>query len=458
MSGNSLGNLSKLPREIRDKIYAQLLVSSCTFDAEVVGRSSYDAHPAILRVNKEMSAEATRVLYKDNRFIALNLQGKAARFFTWFTRIQDPRRSTPVDIKDTALTINIRFIDADRNDSEQNHVHLLFPESLNKVIESLWDFITGAWKIHNLRPVQLLRISLVLHPTLLSRRDAVQKDLLRPFERVVGFGQVEIQGCADEEFHSNMLHRMKLLPTPEYFQESFHHSVGLGEEAYQLKRYNEAIHLWTLAVKYHRSADAVARMWNPADGDPSVERLLDAVNDSGRMLHNVKLGIMKAGLRLRDYLYTLGQFFSWEFLDFEMSPLLRAQVQVAACMAFHASSSFRLGDKALFQAQNIILLEAVQHMDHLLAIRKDLSWAEECDFTYPDGSFLPAWESCWSLVEAEEEVDTGTETSSESSASEVDSSSDEDDDEDDEDDDWETTDEELTEGRKFSPDEDGSFW
>ncbi|MCJ1317813.1 hypothetical protein MMC15_003140 [Xylographa vitiligo] len=444
------GDLVKLPREVREKIYAQLLVSGYTFDADAARRPNYSAQPAILQTNKQISAEATRTLYKDNLFVVLNLKGKADRNFAWFIRIPDLECLPRFNVDEAALTINISFIDADRDDRETKRVVVFFPESLDRVLESVWDFMIGAWQLNNVEPIQLLKISLVLHPTLLSRRAATQKDLLKPFERLVGFGEVDIQGCADKEFHDNMLNRMKLAPTPDYFHEGLRHYVLMGKEAYHRERYNEAIHHWTLAGKYHGSTAAVARAWIRAGGDHSAELLLDAAHDSGPLLQVAKLGILKARLRRRDYLFVLRDFHTWELDDEELSPLLRAQVHVVASMAYHGSSLFDLGKKAFFHAQNIIVLEAVQHMDPFLAIMDDASWAEQWHMTRPGCSSFSAWKSCWDLIEIEDEqADAEAETSSEGSVAEVDS---------DEDGGWETTDEELSEGAPCWEEDGSSVW
>ncbi|MCJ1433311.1 hypothetical protein MMC27_002670 [Xylographa pallens] len=427
------GNFGKLPREIRDKVYSQLLVSSHTFNVDAAYRPCYDMQPAILHVNKQISAEATRALYKDNRFIVLNLRGKAERSFAWFSRIPEEYTLPLFNVEDAALTITISCIDADRDDLAINRVFMLFPESLDAVLESLWDFIIGAFEVDYVEPILLLKISLVLHPILLSRRDAMQKDLLKPFERLVGFGEVEIHGCADEEFKSTMLDRMRQFPTPEYFHDSLQHYLGMGQKAYQLKRYNEAIHYWRLAGKYHASIATIARTWISADGDDSVELLLAAVTDSGPILHIAKLGILKAGLRLRAYFFVLREFFTWESENEELSPLLRAQVQIVASMAFHGSSLFDQGKKAFIQAQNIISLEAIPHMDHLLAIMKDISWVRQWHCNRQGHSFFSAWRSFWDLVEIDEKAKTEAGASSERSISEVDS---------DEEGDRETTDDE----------------
>ncbi|MCJ1418655.1 hypothetical protein MMC32_005004 [Xylographa parallela] len=431
-----LGNFAKLPREIRDKVYDQLLVSSHTFNADAAHHPYYDIQPAILQVNKQISAEATRALYKNNRFIVLNIRGKAERSFAWFIHFPEENFLHLFNVEDAALTITISSIDADQDDLETNRAFVLFPESLDAVLESLWDFIIGAWEVDHVEPILLLKMSLVLHPTLLSRRDAIQKDLLKPFERIVGFGEVEIHGCADEEFKSIMLNRMRQFPTPEYFRESLQQYLGMGQKAYQSKRYNEAIHHWRLAGKFHASIAAIARTWIPADGDNSVELLLTAVTDSGPMLHIAKLGILKAALRLREYLFVLREFFTWESEDKELSPQVEVQVQIVASMAFHGSFLFDQGKKAFVHAKNIISLEAMQQMDHLLAIMKDISWVEKWHRNLPGHSFFLAWRSYWNLVEVDEETNMQAGASCGSTAAEIDS---------DEDGNWEVTDEESFE-------------
>ncbi|MCJ1402738.1 hypothetical protein MMC11_005959 [Xylographa trunciseda] len=454
-----LGNLVKLPREVRDKIYDQLLLSRYTFNADAGDRRPYKIHLAMLQVSKQISAEMTQVLYKDNRFIVLNLKGEADRYFAWFDKVPTFERLVPVNVVDAALEINISGINVDQDSLETLRTFVFFPESLDTVLESLWEFIIRAWDVNNVEPSLLLKISLVLHPVLLSRRGMVQKDLLRPFERLVGFGEVEIHGCADKEFHHNILNRMKLFPSTENLQEGLQYYLAVGKEAYQQKRYNEATHHWMLAKKYHGSLAAAARRRISADGESCAEPLLAALTNSAPMLHIAKLGILKAGLRREDYLFVLGQFFTWEAEDEELSPLLRAQVQLAASMAFHGRFIFDLGQKSFDKAQDTIVLEAVPYMGELLTIVMRMSWAEQWLFSNSSYSFFFAWKQCWELLEVEDkgclnedgerkDIDYGEGRYTEYSGSEGTS---------DGEGEWTTTDEESFEDVQDSTEE-GSVW
>ncbi|MCJ1284010.1 hypothetical protein MMC26_003341 [Xylographa opegraphella] len=407
---STLGAFGKLPREIRDRIYAHLLVSRYTFDADASPQASYHAELAILRANRQIGAEATQALYKANRFVILNLQGDAERNFAWSIHGTGLQRAPAFDVADALLTANISPVGAAAGERDTRRFIVLFPESVDTVLEAVWDFIIGAWEVGRIEPVAKLRIELVLHPVLLARRDALQKELLRPFERLVGFGGVDVHGCADEAFRHTVIHRMEHLPAPESFTQNMQAHLELGRAAYEAKRYNEARDHWARAEKYHGSTVAIAqaRARTAAEEEgPAAEVLLAAVAGSSRQLQRARVGVMKAGLRQRSYVRVLREFYGWAMEEEEeMRPLLRAQVLLIAAMAFHRSAVFDLGRKLLQQAQNVVILDAVQHMDHVLAIAHDIAWAEQWHYTAPGYSFFAAWESCWGLVEAEERVAT----------------------------------------------------
>jgi hypothetical protein len=71
----SLG-FSKLPLEIREQIYRMLLTTPyCTHINSTGQRLKFNIHTAILRINKRISAESTRVLQDENHFIILKING-----------------------------------------------------------------------------------------------------------------------------------------------------------------------------------------------------------------------------------------------------------------------------------------------------------------------------------------------------------------------------------------------
>ncbi len=59
-----------LPRELRDQIYHELLLEDLVWDGP---RDRYDLQPAILRANKQISEEGSRVLYEENCWVMLEI-------------------------------------------------------------------------------------------------------------------------------------------------------------------------------------------------------------------------------------------------------------------------------------------------------------------------------------------------------------------------------------------------
>lgn len=62
--------LLDLPLELRDRIYRELL---STEKARIKGRQGFSLTPAILRANKQLHAETSTILYKENTWVLLRL-------------------------------------------------------------------------------------------------------------------------------------------------------------------------------------------------------------------------------------------------------------------------------------------------------------------------------------------------------------------------------------------------
>lgn len=66
-----------LPRELRDRVYRELLI---TEKARVKGQQGYSLTPSILRVNKQVHVETSRVLYEENTWIHIISKGEEPKF------------------------------------------------------------------------------------------------------------------------------------------------------------------------------------------------------------------------------------------------------------------------------------------------------------------------------------------------------------------------------------------
>lgn len=67
----SHSRLLSLPRELRDQIYRELLLEDLVWDEP---HDRYDLQPAILRVNKQVNEEASRILYDENCWVILEMK------------------------------------------------------------------------------------------------------------------------------------------------------------------------------------------------------------------------------------------------------------------------------------------------------------------------------------------------------------------------------------------------
>ena len=70
-SSNSVGFLDLLPRELRDQIYREILLQPIGYGA---ARRRHKFETSILRVNKQIHQEASRVLYEENAWVVFEVR------------------------------------------------------------------------------------------------------------------------------------------------------------------------------------------------------------------------------------------------------------------------------------------------------------------------------------------------------------------------------------------------
>ncbi|MCJ1389433.1 hypothetical protein MMC18_002290 [Xylographa bjoerkii] len=390
-----------LPREIRDSIYRSLLLSSQCFNGDKAGHR-YEMHPAIIQVNRVISYEATRVRYQENDFVRIILRGEAGvRLSGWVTKIAKIDLQPWVEACRPALTVDVGLNNVPLKSTAITSSFLIFPESLEVLLECFLDYTISAWDVGDIDPIGQLAISLELRPTLLSKRRMTQEELLVPFKSLTGFADVEILGCIDKELRATMIHQMTHLPSPEQFLGGLEYFFVRGKEAYKRGCRNEARHSWILMQKYHEHIDTIID--SRFSLEESVGLLLEAVIDSRPMIHSAKLGVLKAGLHLKDYTAVLRDLREWDVEEEEMSPLKKVQFKLGMAMAFHAEDFIRSGREALKDAHDIVAIEAYRYTGQLVAIVNKISWSHEL-FEDARSQFFCAWEHCWELLDDEEEL------------------------------------------------------
>ncbi|MCJ1433312.1 hypothetical protein MMC27_002671 [Xylographa pallens] len=391
-----------LPPEVRDCVYRPLLLSSQCFNAENAVHK-YEMCPAIIRAKRVTYYEATRVLYQENDFVRINLRGQAGdKLHGWLKKIADIDFRPWVAACHPALTVHVSLSNMSIKSTQLKSTFLIFPESLEVLVECFYDYAVGGWEEDGTDPIGQLAVSLELRSMLLSKRRVTQEDLLMPFRHLTGFADVKILGCTSEGIRDIMVHRMTHLPSPEQFSDSLEYLLQCGKEAYALGCLNEARHKWKLMLKYYKHIDTIID--SRFSLDESVGLLHEAVMDSRPMIHSAALGVLKAGLHLEDYPTVLRDLWVWEFEEENIGALIEAQFYLGLAMAYHAEGFSRLGREAFKGAQDIIAIEAYQYTGQLVAIMNTISWA--CQSVDDPGSqFSCAWEQCWALLDMEADLD-----------------------------------------------------
>jgi hypothetical protein len=235
--------------EIRDMIYEMLLTTRYCTDIDHKRMAlSFRLHTAILLVNKQISAESTRVLRDGNHFIivkfnTIDLHLSEIPTFRWLPedKIANPLLRVVVDVVDERL----------RN-SEQSHTCITTPNGLQSVISAIWDLPVENWLLNHGDELHHadLRISLAFHLEAPARYGFFSNLVLKPWEKVNGIQTLELSGDIQLPMSEHLRKHMLQGPFPDEVPEALEQYRFLAEDEYRRVDYNAAGWYWTTLCDY----------------------------------------------------------------------------------------------------------------------------------------------------------------------------------------------------------------
>ncbi|MCJ1415866.1 hypothetical protein MMC32_002200 [Xylographa parallela] len=199
-----------LPREIRNEIYRNLLLTSrISLDdfPHLSQRKRFILHTAILLVNRQISAEAAVILYDETDFVWVHLEFVSARRHGWAfnTGLQRFRRAPNVDIQ-PVLNVRIDALDAideKARPDDQDLYWLTTVDGLSSFCESV--YLIDApypWLVPLEAPLNQLSVTLELSDEMPTKKSKLLRSLeysLDQFRFLHGFGEFFVLGIVDKE-------------------------------------------------------------------------------------------------------------------------------------------------------------------------------------------------------------------------------------------------------------------
>jgi hypothetical protein len=183
--------LLKLPLELREIIYRMLLTTPyCTIPTTGFALE-FHLHTAILLVNKQVSAEATRILYQENDFVIF----EPVKMRLWLhITIPQFKLLSENKIKSAVLRVTIEYIKA----GYAGHVDVLPSKSLITTREGLQSIIRSLWwqqgdesETHQPRG---LRLTLNFHNKAVLRYQFQSEVILRPWDKLNCLDELVLTG------------------------------------------------------------------------------------------------------------------------------------------------------------------------------------------------------------------------------------------------------------------------
>ncbi|MCJ1247334.1 hypothetical protein MMC30_004548 [Trapelia coarctata] len=295
--------LMKLPREIRDTIYRYLLSTTYTFVEDEPGPrvvvtddyplhgenplQRYNFHPEILRVNRQIGAEAGEMLYEENGLIVIELDAYLSSY-TLETSLPQLTGVAPYKVK-PSLTVTLKGHSGSEEPEEYETGTILVTgrECLGTLVECLWQML---FCFHG-----QLGLTLAVNPKDPRRH----KELLEPFQQVQRLRDFAITGTTDQSLVGPLRKAISSTPPPESVKALIDHLSSSCLKAYRQQRYNLARIFGCRLGKYESYIQEIMPRWY--DLGPLDEPLCNAYNST--YAHRVQAGWKSAlaCLHLEDY-------------------------------------------------------------------------------------------------------------------------------------------------------------
>lgn len=315
--------LLSLPPELRNMIYRHLLVFPHVIDRY----GQYRMHPEILLVNKQISAEAERVL-DENYFVVLELDRKARGGRNWFYKPLDVPRihnmsARPGSFVSPLLWIRLRE-DITGNQSPEEMeardndtvLYLMGPEAISHIIDLLWDnaFLHNADEGATL-PLSSMTLELTLtNERFPNKQVEIVEFLLAPFQ-LVTFRDVNVFIATAGNTNASAISRpMNIFPAPAEVRRRMRGLMAKGQESYDAGEYTDACQWWYRFERYRAWISTIVTSDTLAGNLPAIYRpLVRTLQNTFPLLLQAFLGQTKALLHLEEWeaAYNLAMDVTW---------------------------------------------------------------------------------------------------------------------------------------------------
>ncbi|KAB8360953.1 hypothetical protein FH972_024685 [Carpinus fangiana] len=237
-------DLFSLPPEIRDEIYAHLLSSSRVRYVADDGHTKFRFHGDILRVNKQIHAEAKDSFRRHNVFVRIETPWQQSE-----VRIQHMGRvpliavgTRAAEFKHFHMSVNITTVDM--RHIQPNHIIICLDDL--EAFTTFWRY--SSLSFHMLNPHLNLTLRLanpgwlpkVKNTTQIPKR--LQRQLLLPFGIVKDLQELVIKGDFDQDIIDALQAEMKIpYPSPEFCLEECTRLKDAGNAELKAGNYRSAI-------------------------------------------------------------------------------------------------------------------------------------------------------------------------------------------------------------------------
>jgi hypothetical protein len=195
-------HLMRFPRELRDQIYRVLLTTAYGANLDPKGYSlKFELHPAILRVSKQISVEASGVLYQENEFVVFKVIGLSL-LHQWIPQFNRLRES---QIPRTLLRVELAMVDSSRVAVGNTRTIVTTAEGIRSIISAIWVLENHSSPTSNFKVDHAdLRLTLDFHLKVQARYEHLSNLVLAPWSLVNGLKELKLTGDIDDTMQNQL--------------------------------------------------------------------------------------------------------------------------------------------------------------------------------------------------------------------------------------------------------------
>jgi hypothetical protein len=250
----------KLPFELRDLIYRMLLTTPYCTSAHPTSRKTYlkfNLQTEILLVNRQISAEAMRILYRRNDFVIFKITG----FNLDLDLVPRFRFPSGHRIPSPILRIDLKIADG---------LHLRTPfayqGTLLTTIEGLQPIINAIWRLKYSQnpPFYTLRypysspkihhadlsLTLDFNLNIETRYQTLSDRVLKPWDKVSGLKELVLKGDIKKPMRDHLEKYIFEGPFPCEVAASLTEYHSRAEQSFEQKYYNACRWWWAILEEY----------------------------------------------------------------------------------------------------------------------------------------------------------------------------------------------------------------